>query len=309
MSSASYATGDVVAASASGNQGAPLPRRVWRGCGYGAFNDIPPQIIEQDGARTWLIRGAHTIVAISEVRRGTVLSRIENADEYIAVLDDDGSATCAAGNGETVTAGPGSVTIIPPGRSSITVHSGGHVVRCFTTRAADLRLRALNNDNYCDSAPECAPLNYWPDPPGGYRLRNYDILKMECRTFSRIIRSTNLMVSTPPRSAQRRDPRKLSPHHHDDFEQVSVGLSGTWVHHLRVPWTADSTTWRDDEHVTFTSPSALVIPAGVIHTSQDIGQEDSCIIDVFSPPRADFSRQPGWVLNAADYPVPVDTSA
>jgi mannose-6-phosphate isomerase-like protein (cupin superfamily) len=280
-----------------------------RGCGYGAFNEVPPQVIERDGTRTWLIRGAHTVVAISEVHQGTLLSRIDNPDEYMAILDEDGSATCSAGSGETVTAGPGSVTIVPPGPSSMTVHSGRYVVRCFTTRAEDLRLLALNNENYGDAAPECAPLIYWPEPVGGYRLRTYDILKMECVTFSRIIRSTNLMVSTPPRSARRRDPRKLSPHHHDDFEQVSVGLSGTWVHHLRVPWTPDSTTWRDDEHVTFTSPSALVIPAGLVHTSQDIGEEESCIIDVFSPPRADFSRRPGWVLNAADYPAPPDACA
>jgi len=122
-------------------------------------------------------------------------------------------------------------------------------------------------------------------------------------TFAHIIRSTNLMVSMPERGAKRRDPHKLSPHHHDDFEQVSVSLSGTWVHHLRVPWTPDMTTWRDDEHVTLASPSALVIPAGLIHTSQDVGDDNGWIIDVFSSPRADLSLQPGWVLNGDDYPA------
>ncbi len=303
---ASYAQGDPRASLAKAAKVAPPPRLVLRGCGYGAFSNNPPQIIEPDGARTWLIRGAHTVVAVSEVREGTVLSRANNADEYMAILDGNGSATCSAENADTVEAGPGSVTIIPPGQSQIICHRGGHVVRCFTTRAEDLRALALNNDNYRDSAPECAPLVNWPDPPGGFRLRTYDILNMERGTFSHIIRSTNLMVSIPERGAKRRDPHKLSPHHHDDFEQVSVGLSGTWVHHLRVPWTSDSTTWRDDEHVTFTSPSALVIPAGLIHTSQDIGEEDGWIIDVYSPPRADFSRQPGWVLNADDYPAATD---
>ncbi len=307
--SASYAEGDPRAALARAHQTVPPPRQVLRGCGYGAFSDIAPQIIEPDGAKTWLIRGAHTIVAISEIRAGTVLSRVNNADEYIAVLDVDGSATFSAGNADHVEAGPGSITIVPPGQSAITCHSGGHVIRCFTTRAEDLLERALNNENYPDSAPECAPLINWPDPPGGYRLRSYDVLNMDRVTFAHIIRSTNLTVSVPERGAKRRDPHKLSPHHHVDFEQVSVGLSGTWVHHLRVPWTPDAATWRDDEHVTFASPSALVIPAGLIHTSQDVGAENGWIIDVFSPPRMDFSLQPGWVLNAADYPMPPETQA
>jgi hypothetical protein len=42
----------------------------------------------------------------------------------------------------------------------------------------------------------------------------------------------------------------------------------------------------------------------VIHTTQDIGEGTTWLIDVFGPPRIDFSSRPGFVLNAADYPMP-----
>jgi hypothetical protein len=48
----------------------------------------------------------------------------------------------------------------------------------------------------------------------------------------------------------------------------------------------------------------LVIPARVLHTTQDIGEGTTWLVDVFGPPRMDFSSREGFVLNAADYPMP-----
>jgi hypothetical protein len=73
---------------------------------------------------------------------------------------------------------------------------------------------------------------------------------------------------------------------------------------MRYPWTADMTSWRDDEHIEVGSPSLTVIPPKVIHTSRNTNADGAWLLDIFAPPRMDFSSKPGKVANENDYPLP-----
>ena len=62
---------------------------------------------------------------------------------------------------------------------------------------------------------------------------------------------------------------------------------------MRVPWTPDSSTWRDDEHQRCAAPAVVVIPPPLIHTSQSVGEMQHWLIDVFAPPRRRLLRAAG----------------
>ena len=61
---------------------------------------------------------------------------------------------------------------------------------------------------------------------------------------------------------------------------------------------------KDDVHVAVGAPSLTVIPPPAIHTSTWSAPGENHLVDVFSPPRLDFSTHAGWVLNEAEYPLP-----
>ena len=273
---------------------------------YARFRDMAPQ--DQDPlSKTWITRAANFVVALSEVQPGATLVRENNADEYMVILDPACEATIEAG-GETIDAGADSLTIVPPGPSKVTARSAGIIARIVTNKAEDLVAKSFNRDVYADGAPEVAPIVAWPDPIGGFKLRHYPLGKYADpngeRIQPRLFRSTNMMVNLFVFYQTRRETDKLSPHWHEDFEQVSLKLVGNWVHHLRWPWTADLKEWQQDDHPEFTTPSVIVIPANVVHTSRDVGEGVSSLYDIFAPPRLDFSMKPGFVLNEAEYPMP-----
>ena len=43
-----------------------------------------------------------------------------------------------------------------------------------------------------------------------------------------------------------------------------------------------------------------MIPPPSAHTSQGVGDTAHQLLDLFCPPRHDFSARPGWVFNAAN---------
>ncbi|MFD2649449.1 hypothetical protein ACFSX5_16810 [Devosia albogilva] len=280
------------------------------------FSQQEPQLTSPDGlARSWITRGGNFAICYSEVEPGAVLARENDAEEYMLIIPPNSAAVTVEAGSEVVMVRPDSLTIIPPGQSRIRVSTGGRLVRVFSKAATDILDLAVNSDVYADGAPELAPPTLGPEPKGGYKIRYYPLAQYldpdGDRIQPRCFQSTNLMVNLFRHFHTRRDTKGLSPHWHDDFEQGSLCLDGNWIHHLRYTWGADLGEWVPDDHSVTPTPSIMVIPARVIHTSRDVGEDgpESSLYDIFCPPRADFAAKPGFVLNADDYPPPADIAA
>jgi hypothetical protein len=270
---------------------------------YFRFYEMGPTEISADGTRTWYVRGQNFVLAFSEVGAGAELARQDQPDEYVVLLPTMGAEITAAGQSESVPAN--TLCIVPPGNSRIRAAAAGTVVRLFTVRSEDLTSLCVNHHSYDQPHPNVALFEPWPEPPAGYRLRVHrlDDYPPQPGRLGRIFRCTTFMVNCFEPAEGPRDPAKMSPHTHDDFEQCSLALDGDYIHHIRTPWTSDLNAWRDDEHEFCGTPSIVIIPPPTVHTTQAVNEGTHRLVDVFCPPRVDFSLQPGWVLNADEYPM------
>ncbi|MCC3273544.1 hypothetical protein MUK71_01475 [Arthrobacter zhangbolii] len=255
------------------------------------------------GSRTWNARAANLVISYTQAKAGDVFPRTGQPDEYAVLLYSESAPLHITAGSESTSVDEEALVVVPPGDSSVTATADGILIRLFSSVADDLREGALNAEAYREPDLRATPLKPWPDPVGGFRLRTYRLKDTPVvpGRFGRIFRTTNLMVNFLAEEPGPREKTKLSPHFHDDFEQISLAVKGSFIHHIRYPWGPDSTQWRPDESRRIATPSICIIPPPTVHTTQGIGGHQQ-LIDIFSAPREDFSAS-GWVLNADDYPA------
>ncbi|MET7399351.1 hypothetical protein ABZS66_38300 [Dactylosporangium sp. NPDC005572] len=271
---------------------------------YIQFDLADPAEVSAAGSPTWYFRGQNFVLAYTRLRAGDTLDRREQHHEYLLLLtalDSDVDITAGA---DRATVTEPAVVVVPPGPSSLTAGRDTAVVRLFDGRTGDLMDKAANAGSYTVPHANVTPLVPWPDPVDGDRLRVYltERIPPETGRFGRIFRTSAFMINFLELQQGPRDPEQLSPHHHDNFEQCSLAVEGSYMHHIRTPWTTKRSEWREDQHTRVGSPSVAIIPPPTVHTSEAVGPARNQLIDIFCPPRADFSAREGWVLNAAEYP-------
>ncbi len=270
---------------------------------FGLYYQDPPVDDDANG-KGWYTRNQNLLVNYVEARPGASLVRKNQKDEYMIILPDEDTPYQVSALGETKLGNGYQMIIVPPGDSEIVLPAGGRLARIFSTQSEDLNAKCTNAETYAIPDPNVPPFKPWPEPPSGYKLRVYDLCKERAPgEYGPIWRCTTIMLNFGPPGKAKRDSSRMSPHSHADFEQCSLLFDGATIHHLRWMWGLNKADWRDDLHANVLAPSATMMPARVIHTSeaQEVGNR---MCDIFSPPRFDFSRQPGWVRNADDYPMP-----
>jgi hypothetical protein len=275
---------------------------------YARFYELEPAEVSDD-ARIWYARGRNAVLSYADAKSGARFERKGQIDEWALILPDKETSVTVVAEGQRSSISGNSLTFVPPGDSTIIFETAGRMVRLFTAQSKDLVNACSNASDYVEPDRNIPPLQAWPAPPDGFKIRNHSLdVADEPGRFGRIWRCTTFMINNMP-SFGPRDVKKLSPHHHDDFEQYSLAVQGSFMHYIRWPWTPNMKMWRGDEAEFCGTPSVAMIPPPAIHTTRALDSSLNQLVDIFCPPRLDFSLKKGWVLNASDYPLPAGADA
>lgn len=265
------------------------------------FDDVE---LSENG-KGWTVRGDNLITQISRFRAGDTVLRTSLQREGAMIVPHDIPLEVASGT-DRVRVDRAGLTVLPPGDVEVVAGASGNAIVLVRGDEPDWSGVALNDAEHEKPGPRVRPAEEWPTAVGGCSIRHYAVADFPCdpNRFGTILRTRSFMVNfLPPRTGPRAID-DLSPHYHEDFEQYSIVLEGEFVHHVRTPWVKDANRWREDDHVHVGAPSVAVIPPPTVHTSAAVGAGVNRLVDVFCPPRFDFSAREGWVLNANDYPLP-----
>jgi len=258
-----------------------------------------------DGAKAegdwnvWRARGKTFLVEWCDPQRPSASLKRSSEAETIAVFPAGGGRIGFAGASAPV---PGrTIAIIPAGAHEIDSDGDGPIILLSPLCPAKPKVAALNDGDYDDATPEGMQVVH----AGAVSVDRLQVIPVDRiippadKPRLKIVRSATISVSWIEYDGLR-DRTKLSPHDHADFEQGSLAIEGAYIHHLRVPWGADATAWRDDLHLKASPRSLCVIPPRMIHTTEGQGEGRHILLDIFAPARADFIAK-GWVFNQIAY--------
>src|SRR5215468_8705436 len=119
------------------------------------FDTMAPQVVAPK-IRTWITRGGNFAILVSRVEPGAVLERQNDREEHMVIVPPDGPTLSIAAGGQTIEAKPDSLTIVPPGASTITATSAGLFAQIYSKASTDIMALASNASTYADGAPELA---------------------------------------------------------------------------------------------------------------------------------------------------------
>lgn len=268
---------------------------------FADFGATEPEILA--GRRHWLMRGQNFWVEWIEASPQAAPFVHDSSAEALLITLDTPLQVQAALAAAPVDVAARSVCILPAGRNVVTpAQAGPFVLIASDRRGLDGRV-ALNEQSYVPADPRIVPTGRpyrAAEPRQAVQVFGIDSIKASPdRPRLKMLQTQTLSINVVEYHGVR-DRTALSPHSHSAFEQGSLAMAGSFVHHLRAPWGPDANLWREDEHLAAPSPSLLVVPVEMVHTTEGAGDGHHLLIDIFSPPRTDFIDK-GWVFNAGDY--------
>lgn len=270
--------------------------------GFEDFGAVPPETRQQ--RQHWLMRAQNFSVEWVEFDRGAEDFRFHSEAESLMfcvrgrlrLRPEDGAM-------EATDLCADAIAVLPAGAYRVQAEPGAACALIASHRCDLTDRRMLNAYGYEQPDPRITHADgLWRRKTQGRRIQvlGFDeIMASPERPRLKMLQTETLSINLVDYQGPR-DCTALSPHSHVNFEQGSLAIAGRFVHHLRTPWGVNANQWRDDEHLAAASPSLVVVPVNMIHTTEGVGEGRHVLIDVFSPPRADFI-QSGWVFNAGDY--------